>query len=174
MAPLNLTAMLAWSAAISVSDLRTRRIPNLLSLGAVMTAVLVLVAQGESATGAAAGSALLAAGLALAFTLPAYLGGGVGAGDVKLALALALLSDVSTLVASFVIGSLLAGLWAVLWLAAKGSTSNPSALSIQLHSMAWVNRLTAPVATKRPVPFGAALAMGFVVSLLARDILPGI
>jgi prepilin peptidase CpaA len=170
MAPLNLAAMLAWSAAIGVSDLRTRRIPNLLSLGAVMTAVLVLVTQGESVTEAAPVSALLAAGLALVFTLPAYLAGALGAGDVKLALALALLSDVSTLVASFVIGSLLAGLWAVLWLATGGT----SALAVGLNSIAWLRRLTVPAASKRPVPFGAALGMGFAIRLLMRDVLPGL
>ncbi len=170
MAPLTLTALLVWSTAIGVSDLRTRRIPNLLSLGAVMTAVLVLVTQGESATEAAPVSALLAAGMALVFTLPAYLAGALGAGDVKLALALALLSDVSTLVASFVIGSLLAGLWALLWLVA-GSAST---LAIGLNSIAWMRRLTVPAAGKRPVPFGAALCAGFAISLLLRDSLPGL
>lgn len=164
MMSLHLWAVLIWSAIVGYFDVTARRIPNWLSLGAATVAVAVLAVQGESAMGGAPGSVLAAAGLATALTLPAYIGGLLGAGDVKLAVAMALLTDFGTVVFSIIGGSLLAGFWAVLWLAARGS----SWLAVWLHSMAWGRHLSAQAGSTRPVPFGAALAVGFAASLSFR------
>lgn len=72
---------LAISAAACLFDLRTRRIPNALTLGGAATAlVYALGTHGVTAF------ALSAAGWAtgLAIFLPLFLLGGLGAGDVKL------------------------------------------------------------------------------------------
>ncbi|HEV2365698.1 MAG TPA: prepilin peptidase [Caulobacteraceae bacterium] len=70
------TAMLAWAA---VSDVRSRRIPNLAVLALLALFVLWLVAGGGGAV-----SALEAGGLALAATVALWLLGLIGAGDSKL------------------------------------------------------------------------------------------
>jgi prepilin peptidase CpaA len=72
---------LAVGLAACVFDLRTRRIPNLLTLGGAATA-LVYWASLEGFSGLAMSAAGWAAGLAV--FLPLFLLGGLGAGDVKL------------------------------------------------------------------------------------------
>ena len=120
-------------------------------------AMLILLIQGASAMGGALASALAAAALSLGFTLPAYLAGGLGAGDVKLAVAIGLLSDVKTVLATFVVGSLMAGIWIGCWLLCR---------YIPLLTV-WMEGRSA---TRRPVPFGAALAVGFTASLVLRAV----
>lgn len=162
-------ATLAWLLLIAVSDLRQRRIPNVLSLGAVGVASLVLLMQGASVLGGTVPSALAAGGIAVALTLPAYIGNALGAGDVKLALAMGLLSDVTTLSMGFAIGALLAGLWAALWLAMQKS-SMPAPRPCDPDP---AREGATSVMCRRPVPFGAALCAGFAMSLLLRGMPQG-
>lgn len=159
-----LAAMMVWLAITTMTDLIERRIPNLLSIGAFVIAILVMLAEGKSAGGGSVSSALLAAGLAILLTLPAYIGGILGAGDVKLAVSMGFLSDVATLGEGFVIGSLLAGLWAGLWLVSQRST-----LLLPWLYGRWCNP-SIPAANRRHVPFGAALCIGFAITLLLRGV----
>ena len=122
-------------------------------------ATVIVLTQGVSATGGAVTSALAAAALSIGFTMPAYLMGGLGAGDVKLAVAIGLLSDVKTLLATFVVGSLIAGVWVGCWLLCRYTPL----LTV------WTEGRSA---TRRPVPFGAALAVGFAASIILRIVGP--
>lgn len=72
--------LLIFVAAAAIVDLRTRRIPNLLTLSAA-TVGLVLNLSRTGGAGAVASSAGLLTGLAI--FLPFFVAGGFGAGDVK-------------------------------------------------------------------------------------------
>lgn len=78
-------AAVALALLACVTDLRTRRIPNLLTFGAALAALVFFVV-----TGGMRGLGLSAAGwvVGLAVFLPFFLLGGMGAGDVKLVAAL--------------------------------------------------------------------------------------
>jgi prepilin peptidase CpaA len=84
---LNFATIVAVTIALvaAVWDLRTRRIPNLLTLGAALAAVAVhAYAGGFLGVGTALAGWLIGA----AFLLPLFALGGMGAGDVKLLAAL--------------------------------------------------------------------------------------
>lgn len=163
-------ATLTWLLLVAVSDLRKRRIPNVLSIGAVAVASLVLVIHGDSVLGGSIVSALWAAGIALALTLPAYIGHALGAGDVKLALAMGLLSDTATLGLGFIIGAMLSGLWTVLWLLTRRSAPFMPRPDGTEHGP--VSAM--PVVSRRPVPFGAAMCAGFALSMWLHALSQGV
>ncbi len=85
---LAVTALLAWSLALSVIDVRQRRLPNVLTLSG---AVAILAAAFGCGRGLAAllGAATLAV---LYLTVHLVSPAGLGAGDVKLAVALGALT----------------------------------------------------------------------------------
>lgn len=72
---------LAISLGACITDIRTRRIPNPITLGGAVLALLYVTSTG-GVRGAATG--VLGWGTGLAVFLPFYLLGGLGAGDVKL------------------------------------------------------------------------------------------
>ena len=79
------SAVIAISLIACVTDLRTQRIPNLLTFGAALAGLVVHMAL-DGATGAlTAGSGWLAG---LVIFLPFFALGGMGGGDVKLLAAL--------------------------------------------------------------------------------------
>jgi prepilin peptidase CpaA len=80
-APLALAVVLLGTVAGAVVDVRTRRVPNHLTL-TMASAGLVLAATGSGRVGVIAACAGAATGLLL--MLPGYLFGGTGGGDVKL------------------------------------------------------------------------------------------
>lgn len=141
--------VVAWCASVLVTDLAVRRIPNVLSLGAVAVALAALAYYGESLLGASWASMLLGAVLALALTLPGYFAHWLGAGDIKLLLAIALLAGWETVLVSFAIGALLVGLLvAGMLLLARTSGYSMSA--------------------RRWIPFGAALSVGMMLAIWSR------
>jgi len=77
-----LVAICSWAIW---TDVRERRIPNVLTMGAFATGMLLRVPSGLEAVG----FGLLSVALAFAFGLLFYLIGGLGAGDVKLMAGLA-------------------------------------------------------------------------------------
>lgn len=97
---------LAWALALVYTDLRYRRLPNLLTFGAMAAGAMALLAHGQTPLGADPKSALSGAALALALTLPGYLTGRLGAGDVKLLAAIALLGGLQAVLVSFAVGAL--------------------------------------------------------------------
>lgn len=141
----------AWALAIGAWDLSRRRVPNLLTLGAVAVAAAWLAVTGASPLGADLVSVLSGAGFALLVTLPGYFTRTLGAGDVKLLLAIALLGGILPTLVSFVVGALTAGAVALVWLM-------------------FGSRFGWPPIAGRTLPFGAALALGFVVAVVAGQL----
>ncbi len=113
---MKLVLLAAWALLIGWSDLRHRRIPNLLSLSAWLVGAAILIWSGRSFLGAPWSSACWAALFGAAVTLPAYALGKLGAGDVKFLVAVGLLTSLQVTMATFVVSSLLAGILAILWL----------------------------------------------------------
>lgn len=75
-------ALTSWLVALSVIDLRCRRLPNLLTLPGAAVILAVSTFDGSGV------QAVLGAVLLAAIYLVGFLLGGMGAGDVKLALGL--------------------------------------------------------------------------------------
>lgn len=72
--------LLVLLAAIAIVDMRTRRIPNRLTIPSALAGLLLNVLCSGSAGGLTSAAGLLSG---LAAFLPFYLAGGFGAGDVK-------------------------------------------------------------------------------------------
>lgn len=140
-----------WALAIGGWDVFRRRIPNVLTLGAVLVAVGSLALTGASPLGADSVSVLTGGAVALLFTLPGYFARKLGAGDVKLLLAVALLGGAVATLVSFVIGALVAGAVAGAWV-----VLGP--------------RFGLPLPTGKQLPFGAALALGFTVAVIGGHV----
>lgn len=81
-------AVLSWAVALSVIDIRRRRLPNMLTLGGAAAVLLGAAAAGRGPGALLGGLALGGLYLAVHLAAPA----GLGAGDVKLALALGALT----------------------------------------------------------------------------------
>lgn len=76
-----LAAVATSGSAGALIDLKTRRVPNVLTFG---TAAIGLALAATHATGLSVGASLAGLGLGLALMLPGHIGGATGAGDVKL------------------------------------------------------------------------------------------
>lgn len=106
--------VLAWAVALSVSDLRERRLPNVLSLSGAAVIPAAAAVAGRGAPALLGGLALGAVYLVVHLAAPT----GMGAGDVKLAL------GVGALTGAFGVGAwTLAALGAPLITAAVGALS---------------------------------------------------
>ena len=75
-------AVVAWATALSLIDIRHRRLPNMLTLPGAAVVLTVAAGSGHGAAALAGALCLAAFYLAVHLTAPAAL----GAGDVKLAL----------------------------------------------------------------------------------------
>lgn len=103
-------AVAAGAGAAAAIDLRTGRIPNLLT-AVLAVAGFVLASQGwtgQTMVGAALGGAL-----GFVLMLPGHLFGGTGAGDVKLLAALGTLLGPAGVVMAFLYGAIAGGLLAL-------------------------------------------------------------
>jgi prepilin peptidase CpaA len=103
------TAALLCATVAAACDLKTRRIPNLLTGPSILLGLLLHLALGGwSQLGLSAAAALIGGGIFLVF----YLAGGMGAGDVKLMAAVASLvgyhSVPKLLIATVLTGGVLA------------------------------------------------------------------
>jgi prepilin peptidase CpaA len=160
--------LLAILAVATWSDLRSRRIPNALSLGGAVLGILV-----NTATFGVAGAAFALVGwlLCLACFLPLYVSGGTAAGDVKLMAAVgAFLGPIYGFVACLV--ALLAGaLLAALCIAsqnviearreprAENTRSSPSG-----HELA--EPLSPSANALQKIPYAGAIALGAAAAVL--------
>lgn len=156
----------AWAFSCGGYDLVFRRIPNVLTLGAHVGALIMLAVSGQGLFAASVTSCLIAWFLALALTLPAYAFNRLGAGDVKMLAAIGLASGLETMLIAYAIAGLLIGGIAVVWLMAYRWIPwfAPQLLRIGIN---------APVIAEpngRMLPFGLGLALGFVIAVLIVDI----
>jgi prepilin peptidase CpaA len=151
-----------WVVICGWFDATQRRLPNLLTLGALLPAVMVLLISGQGALGASWFSCLSAWGVAIILTLPAYAMKWLGAGDVKLLAAIGLLCGLPVLLFCFAIAGLLAGTLVLAW---KSAEYLVPYLNLYLARFQ-LSVPPAPVMQGRMLPFGSLLAIGLVSSLL--------
>lgn len=153
---MNLLFLLVWFAVCADQDARARRVSNVLTFGAGLTAVFYLVMNGESWLGAPSPQPWWALLLTLLLTLPGYALGRLGAGDVKLLSALALASDTALVLGTF-IG---AGVTSVAWLLVRQRTWRHVGQRVRTR----YPQLSPETSTKQPfVPF---LFLGCIATLI--------
>jgi prepilin peptidase CpaA len=138
-----------------ITDVRTRRIPNWLTAGALIGGLLVnLLVGGPQGVL----SALAGAGLGFALLIPFYVIRAMGAGDVKLLAALGALLGPETLLVAAAAGALVGGLMSLIILARRGR------LSLAVHQMFIMHVIPTPSGAK--APYAVAIAMGVYVAVL--------
>jgi len=147
--------LLGFVGAVAVVDLRTRRIPNRLTVAAAATAVaLAFVRAGWQGASVSAAGVLIG----LVLFLPLCLAGKLGAGDVKAMGA----------VGAFLgpVGVLLAALYTLL--------AGGIAAAVALVSFRWrVHRVSdtgqrASLLRQQDLPYGVAIACGTLASIVLR------
>jgi len=155
-----LTMLCIWAGLLAFYDFSRRRIPNLLSLGALLFGFSYLLITGQVFYyDQPISSAFWGLAVAFLLTIPGYATRTLGGGDVKLLAAIAVLCGVKVVVASFVLASLgvLAGL--MIWWQLKP----------QLVTSGWVS-VSRESNKRRYIPFGAALALAMGVVILFPEI----
>lgn len=148
------TAAVAASVA-AILDLRSRRIPNWLTAGALVAGVLL---NGWLGGPAGAGASLVGAAIGLAILLPFYAMHVMGAGDVKLLAALGSLLGPHLLVSVAIYGALAGGAMSIVILLARGR------LFIALQELFIQHR--PPTPSGATAPYGVAIASGVYMALL--------
>ncbi len=143
----NQLMVVIWALSVAAMDIAQRRIPNFLVGGAAFVCLFALAWIGQAPLGGEPWSVAGGLALALLLTLPGYLMRQLGAGDVKMLMAVATMGGYVLVVQTFVIGSLLAaGLVFFYWRFPRAQA--PARLP------------------GKYLPFGAALAVGLIGSLL--------
>lgn len=163
-------ALVAMVTAAALSDLRTRRIPNWITLpGAVMGFALQVFYGGRH--GALA--SLAGAGLGLGIFIALYIAGGMGAGDVKLFSAVGALTGPQSLIVVFVLTGLLGGIAAAALAASRGrlreTLEKTGELMLDLGRLRWQEvRGASTAAGSDPLrlPYGVVIAGGTLLSLV--------
>jgi|TARA_R110001599_G_scaffold26612_4_gene93822 prepilin peptidase CpaA len=110
--------VLFWALLVALSDLKTRRIPNLLLVPGFVVAVLAVAVTQASLFGAAWPSALGGMALAMAPWLWGYRLGHVGAGDAKFAAILGLMFGAPVALAATLVAMAAFGLLSLIWVRA--------------------------------------------------------
>ena len=103
-------AVVTFSLAAAVVDLRTRRVPNGLT-GASAAVGLALAVSGAGRIGVAA--SLIGGGIGLALMLPGYVFGNTGGGDVKLLAAIGTLVGPDKIFVAYFATAIAGGLIAI-------------------------------------------------------------
>lgn len=143
--------LILWGLLIAYADISTKKIPNLLSLGAGVVGVGWLIVTSHTMAGQGWQSAALGLVLALLLTLPGYITRTLGAGDVKLLSAIGLLCGLRIVAEVFIVAAVVAAL-------------------AGLGYLYWCRYNHRPQ-VRKPIPFGAALAAGLILSLMQPDYL---
>lgn len=151
---------IGWLLLCAGADLLWRKLPNLLTLGAYLPALLALIVFHQSLLGASAFSAMTGWWLAVLLTLPAYALCWLGAGDVKMLSVLGLMTGWQFLLLTFVIAGLLAGAVVLLWLFLQHSIPY-----LNLKLARWHQLPVMPVLQGRALPFGTILAVAGLMML---------
>jgi len=105
-----LAALLAGGGLAAAIDLRTRRVPNVLTGCLALTGCALAV---TGASGVTVGASLLGLGLGLALMLPAHVFGATGAGDVKLFAAVGAVVGVDRVIHAFLYALVAGGVLAI-------------------------------------------------------------
>ena len=169
--PLPITSNAITVAAVVVSagssaaiDLRTERIPNVLTFSTAAFGV-VLAASGLGQLSVAA--SLAGFGLGMLLMLPGHVLGGTGGGDVKLLGGLGSMLGPDRIVMAFLYSAIAGGLFAVAYAIARGrlqTTLRGTARLIATPAAA-KQEIDAPAAGNR-FPYGPAIAAGSLLVVL--------
>jgi len=148
----------------AIVDLRTRRIPNVLSASLAMGGVS-LAATGLSGISVGASVLGLVAGLLL--MLPGYGLGATGAGDVKLLAAVGAVIGPAEVVMAFLFTALAGGLLAVAVAAHRGRLAATLSGTGRLVSGPGAARQqVAALGASSRFPYGPAIAVGTLIAVL--------
>jgi prepilin peptidase CpaA len=155
--------------ACCVVDTRTRRIPNVLSAGAMLAGIGLNAAYfGMSGLGASLGGLLAAT----AILLPTFAVGGIGAGDVKMMGGVGALLGTQLALAGLGLGMIFGGVIMLVHLARRGRLQEKLGSTWAMVASAALARsvepLRAPAADPNAValPYSVPLGMGTLVVLV--------
>src|SRR6266853_3960799 len=162
------TALIVLVSAAAWSDLRTKRIPNWITVSGAAVGLGLHIAYG-GASGAM--QSLAGAALGLAIFLGLYAAGGMGAGDVKLFGAVGAFAGPQALIMVFVFTGLLGGIAGValaLWRGRLRQTlSRTAELLTGVSRLRWKQVRAASMASDSlRLPYGAVIAGGTLLSLM--------
>ena len=157
-----LVCIAAWS------DLRTRKIPNFITVSGAAAALILHTVYGGFY---GAMQSLAGAALGLAIFLVLYAAGGMGAGDVKLFSAVGAFAGPYALVTVFVFTGLLGGIAGIVLALCRGRLREMLARTGELLSdagrMRWQEvRASATAPNALRLPYGAVIAGGTIISLI--------
>ncbi|MEX1200217.1 MAG: prepilin peptidase [Methylophaga sp.] len=151
-----------WLMVCAFVDLRWRKLPNWLTFGAYLLAVLVFILMKQNLLGSSINSSLWAWILALILTMPAYAFRWLGAGDVKMLSALGLMTGLHFMLMSFVIAGLIAG-----FLVIYSTLSRRFVPYMNLHLTKHGWQLPAKtIFNGKSLPFGSLMAFGGLLMLV--------
>jgi prepilin peptidase CpaA len=150
--------------ASAAADLRTRRVPNWMTLG--ITALGITLAAAHLTSTSLAG-ALGGFALGLALMLPAHVAGATGAGDVKLFAAMGTLLGPTGIAIAFVYTALLGGVLAVVVAVHRGRLQDTlqETATLVVTGGANVARIERPTADNR-FAYAPAIALGALAAAL--------
>jgi prepilin peptidase CpaA len=155
----------------AISDLRSRSIPNWLTLGGVTAGVAAQIIFGGWA---GARAAALGFGLAMLVYLPLFMLRAIGGGDVKLMAAIGAAAGPQNWLAIFLITSILGGPIALVTIVMRGRVGktmrNIGAILSQLVRLRAPHRAEPELDVAHPkvlgLPHGAVIALGVAAFLL--------
>jgi prepilin peptidase CpaA len=164
---------LAWGAVFTlllvvgcVWDLRTRKIPN--ELVAIILGMGWLFALYSYDVVPGLGRSLAGTAVGFGIWIPFYLAGAIGAGDVKFFSAAGAWLGPGATWRAALIAAVVGGVLAILYLLLEkrlGVVLRRMALAASSGSLAGIpDRSRDPGATRRPLPYGVALAIGTLVA----------
>jgi prepilin peptidase CpaA len=162
-----LSAVLVALVVVSAwTDLRTRRIPNAVTLGGVLAALSLraFLGTGELLHG------LIGIVLALVLLIPLFTMGGVGGGDAKLLIAVSAFLGANSFIVAFIATAIAGGAMALTYSIKRGVIL-PALLNTR-GLLTWVvtggrrgERTTLQMEGAVSVPYGVAIAAGTIFAL---------
>lgn len=163
-----LAAAVLCSGLAAIFDVRSRRIPNLLTGPTLLLALLAHIIFGGWS---GLGSALLAGGIGFAATLVFFLMGGMGAGDVKLMAAAGSLLGLSSLAPAMLATALFGALSGIALALYRGRLREVAVNAVELvghHRTAGLvphPEINVRSQTGMRIPFAVPIALGCLTAL---------
>ena len=158
---LTTAALIALLGIAAAMDLRTRRIPNVLTVSGLMVALVLRSTMGPGAVV----DGLQSAGIALLIVVPLFMLGALGGGDLKLLVAVGAFMDpiqfIYALLATAIVGAVLAVGESIRRRAVGSLLFNTAGLASHVMSRGRVgHRSTVNTPGAVTVPYGLAIAAG--------------
>jgi prepilin peptidase CpaA len=162
------TALIVLVSSAAWTDLRTRRIPNWITVTGAGTGLVLHIFYG-GVSGAV--QSLAGAALGLAIFSGLYAAGGMGAGDVKLFGAVGAFAGPQSLVLVFVFTGLLGGIAGVALALYRGrlrqTLERTREVFVNMGSMRWQQlQRSSEAPNSLRLPYGAVIAGGTLLSLI--------